>query len=87
MSEKYKKTCKFLNYVQWLLILVSAVTSCVSISAFDSLVCVLVGITSSAVGICAITAGIKKCQSIIKRKKEKHSKIVLLKKKLMLLKS
>ena len=26
MSEKYKKTCKFLNYVKHLLILVSAVT-------------------------------------------------------------
>ena len=26
MSEKYKKTCKYLNYVKHLLILVSAVT-------------------------------------------------------------
>ena len=61
MSEKYKKTCKYLNYVEHLLILVSKVTGFVSISAFGSLVCVIVGITSSAVGlkICAITAGIK----------------------------
>ena len=29
MSEKCKKTCKYLNYVQHLLILVSTVTGCV----------------------------------------------------------
>ena len=41
-----------------------------------------VGITSSAVGlnICAIIAGIKKCKSIMKKKKKKHGKIVLLRK-------
>ena len=45
-----------------------------------SLVCVSVGITSSAVeiNICAITAGIKKHKSIIKKNKKKHDKIVLL---------
>ena len=61
MSEKYKKTCKYLNYIEHLLILVSIGTGCVSISAFVSLVCVPVGITSSAVGlkICASNAGIK----------------------------
>ena len=60
MSEKYKKTCKYLNYVQSLLILVSTGRVCVSISALGSLVCVLLGITSSIVGIkiCAITAEI-----------------------------
>ena len=64
-----------------MLILVSTVTGCVSISAFASLVAIPVGITSSAVEkeICAITAGIKKYQSIIKKtKKKKHDKIVLL---------
>ena len=80
MSEKYKKICNYLNYVEHLLILVSTVTGCVSISAFASLVAIPVGITSSAVGIkiCAITAGIKKYKSIIKKKKKKHDKIVLL---------
>ena len=70
MSEKYKKTCKYLNYVEHLLILASTVT--VSISAFASLVAISVGITSSAVGIkiCAITARIGKYKSIIKKKKE-----------------
>ena len=80
MSEKYKKTCKYLNYVEHLLILASTVTGCVSISAFASLVCVPVGVMSYAVGmkICAITAGIKKYKSIIKKKKKKYDKIALL---------
>ena len=82
MSEKYKKRCKYLNYVENLLILSSAVAGCVSVSAFASLVCVPVRITSSAVGIniCTITAGIKKCKSIIKKKKKNCDKIVLLRK-------
>ena len=72
MSEKYKKTCKHLNYVEHLLVLVSAGTSCLSISVFASLVDVPVGITSSAIGIkiCAIIAGIKKYKSIIKKEKK-----------------
>ena len=62
MSEKYKKTCKYLNFVKNLLILVSTVTGCVSISALASLFRVPIGITSSAVGlkICVIIVGIKK---------------------------
>ena len=59
-----------------MLILVPTITGCVSISAFASLVCVPIGMTSSAVGIkhCAITAGIKKYKSIIKKKK-KHDRL------------
>ena len=65
MNEKYKKTWKYLNYVENLLFLVSTVTGCVSISAFASLVCVSVCITSSAVGIkaFAVTAAINKYNS------------------------
>ena len=53
-----------------------------SISALTSLVCVPVGILSSAVGIkiCAINVAIKNFKSIIKKKKKKHDKIVLLRK-------
>ena len=81
VNEKHKKTCKYLNHVENLLILASTVTGCVSISTFTSLVAVVVGITSSAVGlkICAITAGIKTYKSIIDKTK-KHDKIVLLRK-------
>ena len=62
MGEKYKKTCKYLYYVEHLLISASTVTSCVSIFAFASLVCVSLRIANSAIGlkICAITAGIKR---------------------------
>ena len=49
MSEIYKKTCKYLNYVKHLLILFSIVTGCVSVAAFASIVCILVGNTSSEV--------------------------------------
>ena len=85
MSKKYKKTCKYLNYVEHLLILFSAVTGCVSISAFASLVAIPVGITSSTlrIKICAIIAAIKKYKSIIKKKKKKHNKIVLLGKNML----
>ena len=71
---KWVKTCKYLIYVEHLFILVSSVTGCVSISAFASLVCVPVGITSSAVGlkICSTTAGIKKYKLIIKKNKKKN---------------
>ena len=41
MSEKYKKTCRYLDYVEHLLILVSTVTGCVSISAFAVFLLVL----------------------------------------------
>ena len=62
--------------------LASIITGCVSISAFASLVSVLVGITSFAVRlkVCAITAEIKKYKSVIKKKKKKYDKIMLLEK-------
>ena len=65
MSKKHEKVLYYfvrgLNYIEHLLISMSAVTGCVSISAFASLVGIPVGITSYAVGlkICVITAGIK----------------------------
>ena len=64
-----------------MLILISTVSGCVSISAFASLVGISMRITSSATGlkICVITSGIKKYMSIIKKKKKKkHDKILLL---------
>ena len=75
-----RRHVSILNYIEHLLILASTVTGCASISAFASLVCVPVGIRSSAVGIyiCAITPGIKKYKSIIKKKKKRHDKTVLL---------
>ena len=80
MSNKYKKVCITLNYIELFFILPSAVTGCISISAFSSLLGIPIGITSSAIElkICAIAAGIKRYKSIIKKKKKKHGKIVSL---------
>ena len=62
ISKKHKMVCTTLNYIEHFLILGSAVTGCVSISAFSSLVGIPIVITGSAVGlkICVITAAIKK---------------------------
>ena len=73
ISENHKKTCKYLNYVEHLLILASTITGSHSVSPLTSLVVATsVDIESSAVGlkICAITAGIKKHKLIIKKKKK-----------------
>ena len=65
MSEKYKKTCKYLNYVEHLPILSSTTTGCVSMFTFASLVCVPIGITKS-------TAGIKCMKSLQESKNISH---------------
>ena len=76
MSNKHKKVCRVLNYNDRLLIVISTIARCVSISAFAFLVVIPVGITGSAVGlrICAITARIKRFKSMNKKKKKKHDK-------------
>ena len=38
MCKKHKKICTTLNYIEHFLILVSAVTGCISIFVFDSLI-------------------------------------------------
>ena len=62
MSRKHKKVCTTVNYVEHFLILASAITGCISISAFASLLAIPIRITSSTIGlkICGITAGTKK---------------------------
>ena len=80
MSRKHEKVSESLNYIEHFLILAFTITGCNSISAFLSLIGIPIGITSSAIGlkICALTAGIKKYKSIIKKKRRKHDKTVLL---------
>ena len=77
MSNKHQKFCTALSYIKYFLILASVVVSCISISAFASLLGTPIGTTSSDIDLklCAITA--EKCKSIIKKKK-KHDEIVLL---------
>ena len=62
VSKKHKKACRFFNYIEHLIILISTVSGYVSISAFASLVGIPIGNTISAIGlkICVITARIKK---------------------------
>ena len=70
---------KNLNYFEHFHILGSAISVCVSISGFVSLAGIPIGITTSAIGlkIWALTVAIKKYESISKKKKKKHNKIVL----------
>ena len=46
-GRKHKKVCATLNYIEHFLILGSAITGCISISPFTSLVGILLGIISS----------------------------------------
>ena len=80
MSKKHKKVFRVLHYIDHSLIAISTITGCISISTFASLLGIPIGIRSSAIElkIWVITAGIKKYKSIIKKKKNKHDKIVLL---------
>ena len=76
MSEKQKKVYRALNYFENFLVFVSAVSDCVFVSVFASSVGVSAGILSSAVElkICAITVGIKKYRSIIKKREKSMMK-------------
>ena len=68
-----QKNCATINYIEHLLILASAVTGCVSISAFFS-VGIAIGIKSLAVGlnICAITKNSKVIKKYNSTKKKKE---------------
>ena len=71
MGKTYKNAWATINYIEHYLILASAITGCISISASAFLLDIPIGITSSATGlkICAIATGIKKYISIIKKRK------------------
>ena len=60
MISRKKKVCRVLNYIEHSTIVIFPTTGCVSISAFASLVGILIGIASSTIGlkIYVITAGI-----------------------------
>ena len=49
MSKKHTKVCIIINYIEHFLILASAITGCISISSFASLVGIPIGNTSSAI--------------------------------------
>ena len=74
MSGRNKKISTALNYIGHVLVLVSIIIWCISISGFASLLGLLVGITSSTIGwkVFLITTGIKKYNSTIQKYKMKH---------------
>ena len=74
MSNKHRKGCITLNYIEHFLILSSTVTGCISNSAFACLIGNPFGITRSATGLktCTIMAWIRKYKSIIKKKRKTH---------------
>ena len=75
MSKSAKRFTRFeIILFSSFLILASAVTRCISVSAFASLVGIPIEIASSAIRlkVCARTAGIKRYKSIIKKKKSMH---------------
>ena len=51
MSKKHKKVCAALNYTEHFLTLAPATTVYTSIFAFACLIGILIGITSSAIGL------------------------------------
>ena len=80
MRKNHKTFCTTLKYIEHILILASSIAECISVSAFAYFTGIPIEITSSAIRlkICAIAAIIKKSKPIIKKKKNKHDKIVLL---------
>ena len=78
--SKHIKVCTSLNFIEHLLILAFVVTECVSVSSFVSFVGIAIGIVSCAVElkICAMASEIKIFESIIKKKRKKHDRVVLL---------
>ena len=71
MSRKHKKVCTTLNYIEHFLILASTITECVSISTFASLLGIVIGNTSSAIGwkICVIAAEIINISHKLRKRK------------------
>ena len=80
MSKKHKKVFSVSNYIQYLLILISTASGCVSVSSFVCLDNSPIKIKSYEIGlkIYLIIAEIKKYKSIIKKKEKKRDKLVLL---------
>ena len=80
ICKNNKKVCTTLNCIEHFVTLLFAVTRCISISTFASLVDILTRIMISAIGlnISVVVARIKKYKSIIKKKKKKNDEIVLL---------
>ena len=73
ISNRNKKVCSTLNYIELFPTLFFAATGCISIPAFNYLGDNTTGIKSSTIGlnICATIAEVKKYESKINKKKER----------------
>ena len=70
MSENHKKVSRALDFLKHFLVFVSVIGS-VSLFTIASLVAISLGISSSAVGLIgAITAGIKKYASVLRKRRK-----------------
>ena len=80
LVRKTKKLCTPLHYIEYLFILASIVTGCVSISAFASLVVSALFVSSSAVELknCALIASINKYKAMTNEKSVKYNETVML---------
>ena len=76
-SKKLSKYVAVFNYIDKILIILTATTGGVSICSFTSIIEAPVGI-ASAIIFCLITGIIKKLLNITRNKKGKHDKIVML---------
>ena len=84
MNWRVRSTKNVCNFIEHLISLAFIVSGCISISDFDSSVGIPAGNASFAVGLknYAITAGIKKYKSWLKRRKKCHKLVMLAKTKL-----
>ena len=73
--ETKKKVCAILNYIEHFLTLASTVTGSISFSTFAFFLGVPIKITSSVIKlICAISTGLKKYKSILRKRKRSMMK-------------
>ena len=77
MNKENKKVSAIWNQIELSLLLASAITWFVSLSAFASLLGTPIGIKSFSIAlqICALSVGIKKYDSAIKKKEKKHNEL------------
>ena len=78
--RKQKKIFTTIEYIEHILIFVSTITGCISISACAFLIGISIRITSSPIqlNIWVIAAEIEMYKLITKKKKKKHDKIAFL---------
>ena len=72
--ENKNKVCAILNYIEHFLTLASTVTGSISFSTFAFFLGVPIKITSSVIKLIAISTGLKKYKSILRKRKKSMMK-------------